>query len=104
MGKIIIVGLSLLLLTGCETFKRKERIVTVEVKVPVFACPAEAANMTIPSRPLLLKDTLSEADRNNPGRVSQAYLVDIQSLIVYSQSLEFNAKALDTLCKNSDVE
>ena len=103
MGRIICIFL-LLLCTSCATDKVVTNVETVEVKVPVFTCPASAAQLTVPTRPMLLKDTLSINDKNNPGRVAQAYLVDIQALIVYAQSLEYNARTLDTLCKNSNIQ
>ena len=78
MNKLLLIGLALLV-SGCaqQKFIVKPEIVTV--KYPIPYCPA--ITEIVPFPPLELETLkLTPEDKNNPGKVSRAYVIDMINL------------------------
>jgi hypothetical protein len=80
------VILAAALLTGCVTKPQiVERIVTVEVKVPVVT-PIPEPKATV--RPQLMIYHLGPGDENSPGKVLKYYKASVKQLQGYTLELE----------------
>lgn len=85
MRSLIIIAA--MVLAGCSTCKPQivERVVTVEVKVPV-ATPIPEPKAV--SRPQLMIFELTSADEEEPGKVIKYYRASIKQLQGYVVELE----------------
>ena len=83
--KITIALAAVFLLAGCgATTQTVKEVEIQEVKVPFLYCPAPPRV----SRPILVIDTLTPADRADPGKVAQAYKASFIQLRGYAVNLE----------------
>lgn len=86
MVKSVVVVLMLIVLQGCAALE--PRVHVQEVKIPVYSCPEPEPI----GRPYLFFRTLSDLDKQDPGKVAQAYYITIEQLLEYSNMLEEQLK------------
>lgn len=103
--KHVVIGVLALLLVGCgsnqvQTTPPLAAVKTVEVKVPVAACPAEMEQIKYPSRPALPIDDLTTEDKQNYDKVGKAYMQTIAVLKKYSEDLEDAAYGARDICRS----
>lgn len=88
MGRIVVL---MLLLNACTNDTIRIRSEVQESFVPVFYCPAP----TIPTRPVLFIQQLSQTQLSHPGEVAKHYSATIQQLLGYSRQLELELQKYD---------
>ena len=89
---ILVIFTAFLILPACTLFTKKEPLIRVEkqiIEVPVYSCPAPRDI----SRPALAIDSLTPADKTNPGKVGQAYKATVKTLQGYAAELETELNA-----------
>ena len=87
--------LPVILLVGCTA--NPPKVITQEVKVPVFECPANHKNIVRPTRPPLAIENIQPS--TSDGEVVKAYKATIKQLQGYSKQLEIGFDAYRGLCK-----
>jgi hypothetical protein len=92
--------LAMLMLTGCPWNTRPDAplIQTQIVEVPVFQCPDNHRDISRPTRPPLIIHQISPEDRQDPGKIVQAYKVDIAQLMKYAEGLESGFDSYRGIC------
>ena len=96
--KTIAVIAAALLLAGCNGGQNVRDIEVQEVKVPFLYCPAPPRVQ----RPVLVIESLSPADRADPGKVAQAYKASFIQLRGYTENLEQILKQYDATSQEFD--
>lgn len=94
----LITLISFIFLTGCH-LGSNNTVRTVVVKVPVNQCPITHNNIEKPQRPMLAIETITQDDKENPGKVVKMYKAAIKQLQGYSLELENGFEAYRNICR-----
>ena len=98
--RFMLIAIMTVLLSGCPFASTPvvPRIIIQKEYIPVLQCPSNHKDINRPARPPLLIFTLSDEDKAHPGKVVQAYKIDLVQLMQYSEGLEAGFDSYRGMC------